>query len=67
MWNPPVVSAAPCVLPPVHLGALRLHKKESAKILPNDTQALYGRLMLDRYGPWGMAKIAALRLLGKKV
>ena len=48
-------------------GALRLHKKDSAKILPNDTQALYERLMMDRYGPWGMAKIAARKLLGKKV
>ena len=40
-------------------GALRLHQKDSGKTLPDDTQALYGRLMLDRYGPWGMAKIAA--------
>ena len=48
-------------------GALRLHKKESGKALPNDTQALYARLMLDRYGPMGMAKIAAQKLLGKKI
>jgi ferredoxin len=48
-------------------GALQLHQKESGKALPNDTQALYARLMLDRYGPLGMAKIAAQKLLGKKI
>jgi NAD-dependent dihydropyrimidine dehydrogenase PreA subunit len=47
-------------------GALQLHKKESGKKLPDDTQALYERLMLERYGPVGMAKIAARKLLGKK-
>jgi Fe-S-cluster-containing hydrogenase component 2 len=47
-------------------GALRLQTKSSGKVLPDDTQALYGRLLLERYGPWGMAKIAARKLLGKK-
>lgn len=49
------------------LGALRLQKKESGKALPDNTQALYEKLLLERYGPWGMAKIAARKLLGKKV
>jgi Fe-S-cluster-containing hydrogenase component 2 len=48
-------------------GALRLQTKESGKVLPDDTQALYGRLLLERYGPWGMAKIGARKLLGKKI
>ena len=48
-------------------GALRLHKRESGKVLPNDTQALYGRLLLERYGPWGMTAIVARKLLGKKI
>jgi MinD superfamily P-loop ATPase len=48
-------------------GALTLHKKESGKALPDDTKALYGRLMLERYGPLEMAKIVAQKLLGEKI
>jgi Pyruvate/2-oxoacid:ferredoxin oxidoreductase delta subunit len=47
--------------------AIRLRQRESTKVVPNDTQALFGKLMAERYGPWGMAKIAARKLLGKKI
>jgi electron transport complex protein RnfB len=47
--------------------ALHLQQRESRKVLPNDTKALFKQLLEERYGPWGMAKIAARKLLGKKI
>jgi Fe-S-cluster-containing hydrogenase component 2 len=47
-------------------GALRLVEKEQRKVPPDDTKALYMRLLQDRYGPWGMAKLAGRKLLGMK-
>ena len=39
-------------------GALRLAPKERQRVPPDDTKALYLQLLQDRYGPWGMAKLA---------
>jgi electron transport complex protein RnfB len=47
-------------------GALRLVEKEQRKVPPDDTKALYLQLLQERYGPWGMAKIAGRKLLGMK-
>ena len=34
---------------------------------PDDRKALYMQILQDRYGPWGMAKIGARKLLGMKI
>jgi ferredoxin len=47
-------------------GALRLVEKTQRKEPPDDTKALYMQLLQDRYGPWGMAKLAGRKLLGMK-
>jgi electron transport complex protein RnfB len=47
-------------------GALRLVEKEQRKVPPDDTKTLYLQLLQERYGPWGMAKIAGRKLLGMK-
>jgi formate hydrogenlyase subunit 6/NADH:ubiquinone oxidoreductase subunit I len=47
-------------------GALKLVEKEKRKVPPEDTKALYMQLLQERYGPWGMAKIAGRKLLGMK-
>lgn len=47
-------------------GALRLSEKPRRKAPPDDTQALYMQLLQERYGPWGMAKLAGRKLLGMK-
>jgi NAD-dependent dihydropyrimidine dehydrogenase PreA subunit len=47
-------------------GALRLVEKEQRKEPPDDTKALYMQLLQERYGPWGMAKLAGRKLLGMK-
>ena len=47
-------------------GALRLAEKAQRKVPPDDTKALYMQLLQERYGPWGMAKLAGRKLLGMK-
>jgi ferredoxin len=47
-------------------GALRLVENPNRKVPPDDTKALYMQLLQDRYGPWGMAKLAGRKLLGMK-
>ena len=47
-------------------GALKLVEKEHRKVPPDDTKALYMRLLQERYGPWGMANLAGRKLLGMK-
>jgi Fe-S-cluster-containing hydrogenase component 2 len=47
-------------------GALRLVENPRRKVPPDDTKALYMRLLQERYGPWGMAKLAGRKLLGMK-
>jgi len=47
-------------------GALSLVENSRRKVPPDDTKALYLQLLQDRYGPWGMAKLAGRKLLGMK-
>ncbi len=47
-------------------GALRLKKKEAHKVPPDDTRALYVKLLQERYGPLGVAKIVGRKMLGMK-
>ena len=47
-------------------GALRLAENPRRKVPPDDTKALYLQLLQERYGPWGMAKLAGKKLLGMK-
>jgi Fe-S-cluster-containing hydrogenase component 2 len=46
--------------------ALRLEAKEVRKEPPDDSKALFLKLMQERYGPWGMAKLGARKALGMK-
>ena len=48
-------------------GALRLEPNEKPRIPPDDTQALYLKLLQDRFGPWGMAKLGMRKMLGRKI
>jgi Pyruvate/2-oxoacid:ferredoxin oxidoreductase delta subunit len=48
-------------------GALRLEKKEKPKLPPADTRALYTKILQERYGPWGMMKLGARKMLGMKI
>ena len=48
-------------------GAIQLHEKEEAKNPPKNQDALYLKIMLERFGPLGTAKIAAKKALGMKI
>ncbi len=48
-------------------GAMHLEPNDRAKVPPDDTKALYLQLLQDRYGPAGMAKLGARKMLGLKV
>ena len=48
-------------------GALRLEPNEKPRIPPDDTQALYLKILQDRFGPWGMAKLGMRKMLGLKI
>jgi Fe-S-cluster-containing hydrogenase component 2 len=48
-------------------GALRLEEKAAAGVPPDDTRALYLKIMQERYGPWGMAKLGMRKALGVKI
>lgn len=48
-------------------GALQLLPNDQPKLPPDDTKALYLRMFQDRYGPWGMAKLAIRLKLGMKI
>ncbi len=47
-------------------GAMRLKEKAAPKTPPDDTKALYMKLLKERYGPIGVAGIVGRRLLGLK-
>lgn len=47
-------------------GALRLVENPHRKVPPEDSKGLYLQLFQERYGAWGMAKIAGRKLLGMK-
>jgi len=48
-------------------GAMRLVPNEAPKIPPDDTKALYMQMLHDRFGPLGMAKLGAKKMLGMKI
>jgi len=48
-------------------GALRLEPVEKPRIPPDDTKTLYVRMLQDRFGPWGMAKLGMRKMLGLKI
>jgi Fe-S-cluster-containing hydrogenase component 2 len=47
--------------------AVRMEPKTARKETPDDTRALYLKLLQERYGPWGMAALAARKILGMKI
>ncbi|MFB3776791.1 MAG: ATP-binding protein [Bryobacteraceae bacterium] len=47
-------------------GAMRLRKKDVQKVPPDDSKALYVKLLKERYGPLGAAKIVGRKLAGLK-
>jgi Fe-S-cluster-containing hydrogenase component 2 len=46
-------------------GAILLKNNQKSSTPPKDTAALYLQLVRERYGNWGLARIAAGRLLGR--
>ena len=60
------IGCAPCVTT-CPSGALRLEPNEKPRIPPDDTQALYLKILQDRFGPWGMAKLGMKKMLGLKI
>jgi Pyruvate/2-oxoacid:ferredoxin oxidoreductase delta subunit len=47
--------------------AIQLLEKEETKTPPKDQDALYMKIMMERFGPLGTAKIAAKKALGMKI
>jgi ferredoxin len=48
-------------------GAITLREKETETIPPKDMGDLYKRIMVERFGAWGVAKVVGKKLLGMKV
>jgi len=48
-------------------GALRLKQKTTQWVPPDDTPALYTRILQQRFGPLGMAVVAGRKVLGMKI
>ncbi len=48
-------------------GAIQLHEKAEAKTPPKTQDALYLKIVAERFGPLGTAKIAAKKVLGMKI
>ncbi len=48
-------------------GAIRLQEKTETKTPAKNEDALYRTIMMERFGPLGMAKIAAKKTLGMKI
>ena len=47
--------------------AIRLHEKAETKTPPKTQDALYQKIMMERFGPLGTAKIVAKKVLGLKI
>jgi electron transport complex protein RnfB len=47
--------------------ALQLRKKSGETVPPKDHDSLYKKIMMERLGPWGMAKMLANMSLGRKI
>jgi electron transport complex protein RnfB len=48
-------------------GAMRLEWKDAGRVPPEETQALYGRILAERYGKWDLLKFGARKMLGMKI
>jgi len=48
-------------------GAIQLHAKTDAKEPPKTQDALYLRILLERFGPLGTARMVAKKALGMKI
>jgi len=48
-------------------GAMRLEPNDQPKLPPDNTPALYMRMLQDRYGAAGMAKLGMKKALGQKI
>jgi Fe-S-cluster-containing hydrogenase component 2 len=48
-------------------GAIRLHEKEETQTPPKTQNALYMKILLERYGPVEAAKMVAKKALGMKI
>jgi Fe-S-cluster-containing hydrogenase component 2 len=47
-------------------GALKLRPRDDVKTPPKDMAALYAQIFRERFGPWGIASVAARKALGLK-
>ncbi len=47
--------------------AIRLREKTETKTPPKTQNALYQKIMMERFGPLGTAKIVAKKVLGLKI
>jgi electron transport complex protein RnfB len=45
-------------------GALHLKAKEEARVPPADAEALFVKILQERYGPWGLLKLMTRKTLG---
>jgi ferredoxin len=48
-------------------GAIQLYQKTETKTPPKSQDALYQKIMMERFGPLGTAKIVAKKVLGMKI
>ncbi len=48
-------------------GAIQLYQKMETKTPPKSQDALYQKIMMERFGPLGTAKIVAKKVLGMKI
>jgi Fe-S-cluster-containing hydrogenase component 2 len=48
-------------------GALQLKTRAVSSVPPDNTMALYGKILQERFGPLGMAKLGARKVLGLKI
>jgi ferredoxin len=48
-------------------GAMRLEPNDAPRVPPDNTPALYMRMLQDRYGAVGMAKLGMRKALGQKI
>jgi electron transport complex protein RnfB len=47
--------------------AIHLHERENTKTPPKTQDALYQKIMMERFGPLGTARIVAKKVLGMKI
>jgi len=48
-------------------GALELRQKKTTSAPPKNMGELYKRIMVERFGAWGVAKVVGKKLLGMKI